>query len=332
MGTHYDTLSPDAVSRLSLRVLSLVPLDSGAPPPTDVRFVAAMRDGKLAIGDQSTESIRIYRRDGTLTFMRRWQDIARVLARPIALRADGDTLLVLDVLGTHGVVGMSDTGAVVLSVAPRGLTSLSSVVRIGKSIVFATIPSTSDLLRRDATVLTWTDASGTPQMHRCAPDPVYRLSAAQHGMFSLYSIFGVQAQAGEIYCWQPASPVVQVFDSIGGARRQISVTPPFYRRSADVPGSNDPVTNNQFRSGFTEHVFFWPNDSGFVSVYGTFELTREQSMYHVFACDRQATPTHCATGATAAQPVAFIPPDTLVSIMPASNGRAGVTLGLLLVR
>lgn len=326
----YTQLPLDSARELLVTRVHTIALGTANSTPKGISSLRAAPAGGFVLLDGISRSVRWYERSGRERREVSWQDIPEI-SRPIALTVDGDKVFVVDVDPRRGAARLDSLGHTDLRVAPRLATSISDVVPRPSEFVFAAILEKTSVAAGRAHVLAWTRANGDTIRTACAPEAVYRNSAKRDGMYALFVAAGVRVFNGLVFCRQPASPVVQVYDTLGALRTVLRVAPPFYRRPADVHASMNPQRVDQFRSTFTEHLGFWPHDQGFISVYSQFDLTRGTTVYRLFSCDSYESPTVCGTAETDYQPVDFIAPDTLVAIDPTESGQNARAVSLLRV-
>ena len=314
-----DSKRLDSTAVAALHLDSLSEIELGADSTQFPVKVSSMHvtGNRVAIIDKVGRAVRMYDRSGRHLFsMATNRRAADQLLKPEVLRIHGDSLFVMDMNQKRGVAVVSPTGQVarVISLPPN--TSMSGL-DIGDSIVAAAsmLPD-SDFELPGARLVTVSTTSGHPIARVCEPDPLYATSLKRNGFFSLFRAFGVRKFGNRIYCMQPISPSIQVFDLAGDSVGTIDVVPPFYRRGKDAPQSMNQLSINEFTSTFTENVDFFPFEHGFVSVYTHFDRATSRRFFELFRCVLQNDNQYrCGMTQSALRPFTVIGGDTVATII-----------------
>lgn len=153
------------------------------------------------------------------------------------------------------------------------------------------------------------------------------------GYFAAHRGLGVRARNGRVYCRQPISPVIQVYSADGRQSDGIKYAPPFYKAGTDKPLSLFQDDLNAFGASWTEHLDFFPSDSGFVSVYTSFDTLSNGRRFTIFKCRTHETDTpSCVAGDVPLRPFALLGEDTLVTVERTTASDTITLLQLLRVR
>jgi hypothetical protein len=286
----------------------------------------------IAVLDE--QSIRRYGSDGVL----QWRVQLRrattpSLTTPQSIRWRGDSLVAIDMNQRLGLSVVSPDG----TLSPLGpvntAASLASLEVVSSGFVVTSIALDDDIRRGDARFAFVLDSTGTTRHALCDFHPTYSESIGSGGYFGYHRGLGARVQDSLVYCFQALTPVVQVHDLRGARRAPLRVAPPFYRRGADAPASPNQADLNRFAATWMEHGAFFPHDSGFVSVYTTFDAEANERIFLLFSCRlREAVAEDCRTGRLRDRPYQLLPPDTLVTIDYAGDEASPVRLRYLRLR
>lgn len=332
----WEYMLVDAVDATVLAVdsVAMIPLGSSIDEsPVKVSRVV-VTPSAVSITDVGTGRILRYGRNGRLEFsIPTGAKTSARLIRPEDLAVSGDSLFILDMDQNNGITVIDGSGAVVGAYDVPTNASTSSIAFADGRFVVTTIARDVDVLAGTARFASLSDADGSFLTQVCEPDPMYAQSLNARGLFGLFRGVSASIRGNRIYCHQALSPIVQVFTLQGDSLPSIRVAPPFYRRGTDAPQSMNQLELNEFTSTWTEHLEFYPFDDGFLSVYTLFDIAENQRRYLLFRC--HALPSalwQCGTGEVQGRPLAFIAPDTLVTIHYPPSGDAVVAAILNRIR
>lgn len=327
-----ERLRPEEVEPLVLDTLGVVSLGRRhEDAPAKVVDVAVSSVG-IAVLDEQT--ILRYEPDGVL----RWRlPLGRAttptLTTPQSIRWSGDSLVAIDMNQRLGLSVVSRDGAF-SSLGPVNTSaSLASLEVVSSGFVVTSIGLDEDVKRGGEQFAFLLDSVGATRHAVCDFHPTYAESIARGGYFGFHRAMGARVIDSLVYCFQALTPVVQVHDLDGTRRASLRVAPPFYRRGADGPASVNQADLNRFASTWTEHGAFFLHDSGFVSVYSTFDTRASERIFLLFACRLRAEiADRCRTGRLRDRPYQLLPPDTLVTIDYSGDDASPVRLRYLRLR
>jgi hypothetical protein len=319
----YELLGARDVARLSLRLVRTVPLGT-----TDLETPASIPRAKIAprsivVVDEAARRLRAYSRLGRSLFSVPIGAGGAGLRSAVALAYSGDTIFVLDIDEKQGVVTLDSTGHRLGSLPIRVSSSTVDYVAGDSGSLVATIMTDRGILDDTAGIVSIVDREGHARTLGCAPDPLYRESVKNAGLFQYFRFFGVSTLGRRTYCRQPITPVVQILDEHGRPLGTLRRAPPFYKRPPDVSKANP--TNKTllvtFRSQWTEHTRFFPYEAGFVSFYTVYDANAGRDRYFLFACDSASGTARCRSAESPGMPLDFIAPDTLIVVEPLHGPR-----------
>ncbi len=322
--TSWSWIASDSVRELTLDEVGATTLESSG----NLRFVSgdrlAVSQSSIYVVDEGAHAIRRYDRKGRVVYSLTVGSPAlpRIIS-PDALVAVGDTLYVMDRNHANGITVLDGFGKILKWIDVRTTSSLSSFARADSAVIVANSGLSSELAKNEvASLVHRVDSSGAIASIGCRPDPTYSASIRRNGLYSLFRSVGVSVSEGVVYCRQSVTPVVQRFKVNGDELSPLSLVPPFYRRSADVPLSLNQRDINSFSSLWTEHLDFVVYDAGFHSVYAQFDSTRNQRRYRLFRCLKAGIAfSSCGIADMDERPMAFVEPDTLV-VLSVNDGAS----------
>lgn len=293
---------------------------------------AAMTANDLFVIDEAAGLLRGYGRNGRQRFELPIHQSGTGLGSPVQLVADGDTLLVIDIAEARGVTVVSPNGTIVRQVPLHVGSATVGVAPIpGGKLAVARIGLNTAIRDGTARLVAIVTPQGAELSSGCIPDPIYRKSVKQNGLFAMFRFLGVSEHGARLYCRQPVTPVVQVLAEDGTFVGAIRVAPPFYRRGADQAASMDQLETERFRSTWWEHAQFYPLAHGFVSVYMSYDTTAANTKYRLFACDSSGAHSACGVAEIHGAPLTFVYPDTLVVSEPLARVGTAHELGLYVI-
>lgn len=310
-------LDSSQVAALVLDSAGAIPLrGAGKDAAVEVTSLQATSHALYVI-DEGAQAVRKYDRSGRLVFsVPSGRKSGGPLVSPEALAVRGDSLFVMDMKPSRGITILGTDGKVIGHVNVPSPASLATLAPTATGFAVTSIGLESSVVEGTATFLWTLGADGSVQPVGCSPDPIYAVSLRKRGFLGLFRNVGVSVNESRLYCRQPVSPVVQVFTLSGDSLPSIKVIPPFYRMGADAPQSMNQLTVNQFTSTWTEHLDFHPFGNGFLSVYAHFDVKRNARVYSLFRCVGDTGPSgyRCGTTEMTRRPLAFIAPDTIVTV------------------
>ena len=327
-----ERLPPERVDRLLLDSIGVVPLGRSAEDaPAKVVDVAISAVG-IAVADERT--IMRYGTDGVLQWrLQLTRATTPSLSSPQSIRWWGDRLVAIDMNQRLGLSVISPDGTLSALGPVQSAASLSSLEVDSSGFVVTSIGLDGDIKSGGARFAFVLDSAGATRHALCDFHPAYSESIGRGGYFGYHRGLGARVHDSLVYCFQALTPVVQVHDLRGDRRAPLRVAPPFYRRGADAPASPNQATLNRFAATWTEHAAFFPHDSGFVSVYTTFDTEANERIFLLFSCRlREEAVEGCRTGRLRDRPYQLLPPDTLVTIDYSGDDTSPVRLRYLRLR
>lgn len=329
----FSAMPSDSVQQVTLPRIGGVRLgsDSGSTPARVGRI--AFHGDRILVIDGAIDGIRAYDRSGAPLFtITPDADGASRFRDPRGLAVLGDTLFIVDMTPAVGLAAFDMEGR---HLRTRSLDIESSIVDLAPArghLAVATIMRDEDLRGGAANVVRVVSTDGTVVAGGCPSDPIYSESVRRAGLLQLFRGTGVSASGGVIYCRQPLSPVIQLLGEDGRRAGVVAIAPPFYARTADVPETLNQVTIDHFRTRWTEHSQFYPLESGFVSIYTSYDVEAGANVYRVFTCDTTGLRRRCATAIAPGKPAGLLAPDTLVVQEPLSERQSIRVLGFYRIR
>ncbi len=167
----------------------------------------------------------------------------------------------------------------------------------------------------------------------CESHPAYAASRKRDGVIRAFAFREVSRLGARLFCAQPITPVVEIYDTTGHFLGVSRRAPPFYRTPVDQPEGTNAKKLLQYQSTWTDHVKFFPMRDGFVSVYASYDTTAKRIAYMLFECDSTIVPVHrvrCGDAAVTGEPVGLVRPDTLL-IIQRDTGPGPVSLVRFLI-
>ncbi len=327
-----EPLRPERVDRLLLDSIGVVPLGRSAEDaPAKVVDVAISAAGIAVLGEHS---ITRYASDGVLQWrLQLKRATTPSLTMPQSIRWWGDGLVAMDMNQRLGLSVVSPDGTL-SSIGPvHSAASLASLEVVSNGFVVTSIGLDDDVKSDGARFAFLLDSTGATRHALCDFHPAYSESIGRGGYFGYHRGLGARVHDSLVYCFQALTPVVQIHNLRGDRRAPLRVAPPFYRRGADAPASPIQENLNRFAATWTEHAAFFPHDSGFVSVYTTFDAEANERIFLLFSCRlREEVAEGCRTGRLRDRPYLLLPPDTLVTIDYSGDDTSPVRLRYLRFR
>lgn len=330
----YHILDEESTGQLRLMLVRNVPLglDSTAVPvePLDLH----VEDGTFYLLDGQARRIVAYDTSGHVVFTAgSWGTGPGQLDGPVQLGADGDTLLVLDLSHPNHVMKFDRRGTYLGARTLRldeGGASMA-VSADGGTLYVATLVARPRGTERYAMLAL--DRSGTVLWRGCQSDPRYIASDSAHGMIGAFAFRTVAKQGGLLFCAQPITPIVQMFDTSGHYRGALRRAPHFYRPPVDemheaqgIPRTKDVL---RFQAKWTKHSRFFPLEHGYLSIYSSYDTLSMRSEFHLFACDSSSDSsavTRCAAAESPGRPVGVTGNDTVWVVAEDSAVAGGAAL------
>lgn len=260
-----------------------------------------------------------YRRNGEPLFaVGGWGKGPGEFSDPIALALDQDTLFILDV--THPEhLRLYDLAGHFRRSIPLSLDELGSSLAVsGGRIAVGTLMVRAKGGLWYAMIVA--DRVGSVLWRGCQSHPGYRDSQELGGTLRAYAFRFVSIRQGRVFCAQPISPVVQVFDTAGRFLGAVRRAPRFYRSPRDTTLDMSTVGQRKFGAHWTLHFRFFPLQVGFISLYATFDTTANRTRFRLFACDSTSGRAVCGTGDSPGELVGVLPSDTLLFAAPPTDG------------
>jgi hypothetical protein len=292
---------------------------AGSGLPLKVSRIA-VQGNRVYVLDTRQRALFTFSRRGER--LRRWPDsTAAGPGHPIAIASVAESLFVLELSRPHGIHVLNLQGEWLSERPRRTGTSTTDLASSLTALAVGLLAPDSQLTQGTGRFIGLVGSAGDVIARGCQAHPAYAASLKRRGMLQLFRSIGVTADAGAIYCRQPVTPVVQVLDSTGRIVRVVRWTLPDYRAPSDAAESMNPRSIERFRSTWLEHMVFHPRPSGFLSVYATFDPVQGRDRYIVLACDSTAATLNCGRAESSYNPLAFLPPDTLVLSLPADSAH-----------
>lgn len=185
--------------------------------------------------------------------------------------------------------------------------------RFPQGFVIAVNQPRADVIAGRARALHAVDSTGRPLWTACELDRSYQESSRRNGLLGEFQVFGIAYRDGRLYCRQPNTPVVQVFDESGRPLATIRSSPPFFTRPDDVPMTMNAVTFNRFIGKFWQHLNFYPTRTGYSSIFYQRDSATGASVYRIFSLD-STSQRRFSLSELQNKPVDWIEPDTLVAV------------------
>jgi hypothetical protein len=158
-----------------------------------------------------------------------------------------------------------------------------------------------------------TDRSGRVLWRGCERSPAYITSEREGGTLRAFAFRGVTALGGRIFCSQPLTAVVQIYDTAGRFLGTSRRAPPNYRPPRDEATDLSIRALRRFEATWSYHARFLPFPTGFLSVYSEYDTMANHARYTVFACDSATGGTRCAATKTYEEPK-LLTGDTLILV------------------
>jgi hypothetical protein len=312
---HYE-VGGNGESNLALKRVSTIRLGARIDEtPTDVRSLI-VQGRRIFVLDGKMRRLRGYDIAGKLVFnVGKWGKDDGEMDTPVALKMQGDTLMLLDLSHVDHVKLYSLDGEYLTARVfplPEGATSFE-VSR--ERMVFATLSGRQKYSLSYA--MMGTDNHGHVLWLGCQADPQYAASDKAHEMASKYAFRTVASSADRLYCIQPLSPLVQIYDTLGNFVGAFRRAPTFYKPPTHVAETQNVKEMLQYESQWTLHAGIFAFPGGILSVYQTYDLQRGAMNYLLFRCDSLTTATpnaRCATAKSPGQPVGLVGTDTLLVV------------------
>lgn len=286
--------------------------------PLSVR-AAQVRGDLVYVLDGLGRRLLGYSRNGEPVFAAgRWGKGPGEFSDPVGLALDHDTLFVLDV--THPEpLRLFDLAGQFRRSIPLALDELGSSLAVSADrIAVGTLYGREKGGLQYAMVVA--DRQGSVLWRGCQSHPGYRESRGRGGTLRTYAFRFVAIRQDRVFCAQPISPVVQVFDTAGRFLGVVRRAPRFYRPPRDTTLNMSTVAQRQFGAHWTLHFRFFPLRAGFVSLYATFDTTANRTRFRLFGCDSTTGRAVCGTGDSPGELVGVLPSDTLLLAVAPTDG------------
>jgi hypothetical protein len=173
--------------------------------------------------------------------------------------------------------------------------SITDVEIIPEGFVLGSSTDEVRLTRRSDSLLVFVDVNGRTLRRACRADPIYARSSAANGLLSMFTMTGVKSLGGKVFCRQPVSRVVQVFDLEGRLTDSLVFPLPNYRVPEDRAASTSPITINEFKTLFAEFVAHYPTPNELWAVFSRYDTLRAAPQYEILVCGRLETACLYAT-------------------------------------
>jgi hypothetical protein len=323
----FDVMNESELVPLTLSLVQVVALGTAGRSPASVPR-ALIGTARIIVVDEASRTLVAFKRSGApdVTIPIGSGEGSR-LRSPIALSIGGDTIRVLDLDPARGIVTFDGEGHEIASSALGIPSSTVDFVAVGPNVLVATIAEDSVIAAGKGGIIWSVNPKGEARPLGCTADPIYQHSLERTGLFRMFRFFGVAVSGGRVFCRQPVTPVVHILDPTTRAIHLLRRAPPFYRRAADRPETTNSVSVNQFRATWTEHMRFYPQKRGFVSVYGSFDRATGRDIYQLFACDSSSGTARCGVSESPGMPLDLLLPDTLVVALPLARAHDVQRLG-----
>jgi len=321
----YQVLPPSKVHQVHLTPLMIYRLPTDTVSP--VRIVDALTWGSsLYVLDGEGRRLFRYSRNGTkLTFaVGKWGSTPGSFDVPRRMEVSGESLLVLDATHRQAFSSFDSVGRF-LGRRLKGLSEVggTAFVLVGKSVAIAVL--TPRTLGSDTGTVVVANQQGQITAVGCKEDPQYNASRARGGELATYAFRGIALRRDQIFCSQPISPVIEVFDTAGRSVGSIRVAPPFYLAPHDTSYSGPSTRKDElkYESGWMAHSGVYVGPTTFISVYSHYDTLQGSTRFFLFKCHLTAdlVVSNCQTGESPGRPIRFRPPDTLFVAMPPKPGR-----------
>lgn len=329
---HYEAAA-NLEGKIILTPLSTIRLGSTVEDtPTDVRSLIE-RERRIFVLDSKMRRLRGYDIKGKLLFnIGKWGKDDGEMDTPVALKVFGDTIMLLDLSHVDHVKLYSFDGTYLTARVfpmPEGATSFEVS---SQRMVFTTLSGRPK--NNLSYAMLGTDNHGHVLWLGCQTDPLYAASDKDHEMAGKYAFRTVASSGGKLFCIQPLSPVVQIYDTLGNFAGVFRRSPTFYKPPGHIAETQNVADMLRFESQWTAHVGIFPFPSGVLSVYQTWDSQRGGMNYLLFRCDSGMTSTakaRCGIAKSPGQPVGLLGADTLL-VVGRDDRTQLVTLTRFLVR
>lgn len=320
----YERVPADKEGQLRLVAISTTVLGRTTDEtPVDVRSIAETPDA-IYILDAKGRRIRSYNKRGALRFATgRWGRAEGEFDTPTDLRIHHDTIVVLDLSHDDHVKLYSFDGAYLgARVFPLEEGGTSFEILDGGMFV-----NTLQGRRQGGRVHTMMalDPTGRVKWLGCDRDPQYDEGERLGSASARYAFRALARRGGRLFCVQPLTPVVQIFDTLGRYLGSSRRAPAEYLPAPLTPQTLNAVETQQFESRWTAHLAMYPTTTGFISVYATWDQTAGDNRYLLFSCDSATFAVRCASTWSPGQPVALVGDDTLLIVSEHAGGPLRLT-------
>ena len=324
----------NSVERITLEEVGSVTLgdDPSVAPRTVSHLVIDTRS--IALIDVGQATVYRYDRAGKTAFVLSTRNSTSTgLQAPNTLVLAGESTYVADMEQGAGIFVFDVRGNLVKRIRLRTNSASVGLVSSSAGLALATLATDQDVSARKAQFLAFLNADGTLVAQGCIPDPVYSTSVSQRRFLGLFREIGVSTDGARIYCRQPVSPTIQVFDLHGRPIQSIRFRPPFYVRASDTTATMSQPEIERFETKGMLHSAFFPTSDGFVSVYSRFDEALGRRRYQLFRARRNSAQRQVfGVAESELEPVAFLAPDTLVTVEYPSGADMRVLLHMRRLR
>lgn len=177
------------------------------------------------------------------------------------------------------------------------------------------------------------DQNGNTVGRGCQRDPDVLKSQAAGRLLGVFASSGVVAHDGRVYCFQHATPVVQVLDTNGVAVRTVNEAPPFNAESKDGVFVMDRQRMFNYIGGTWKPLWLWaPTPNGFVSAYSGYDSVAQRPVYPIFSCENAAGQRRCAQAVLNLRPLKIIARDSILVVDELATGRDRLRVGIVRLR
>jgi hypothetical protein len=319
----YRILGPGQVDSMKLSEVAFVSLGTDTnSSPRSIHSLAVSRNG-IALADGVRHQIRNFDRSGRSKGTLQYDGVDGSLKTPVSISVMADTAYVLDLDENRGVTVTTEAGRISRRIPLETGSSGFSIAATENGLIGTGVGSDAGIRAGTVRFAYRLDHNGRKLSTMCTPDPVYAASIARNGMFQLFRAAGVSTRDGRVFCRQPVSPLVQVFDTRGNRLPYPMVAPPFYLRQNDAPQSMNQRALERFAATWTEHRAFHPTADGYLSVYSRFDPKAQRVRFQLFRCRAaKSVEMRCGVAESEREPLAFVEPDTIVTAaFPATGDR-----------
>lgn len=274
--------------------------------------------------DLPSQSILRYDREGR--FLSRYTHVGQIrLVQPLSVARLGDSSFVLDITGPVRVSRLGSKG--VLDVVDSGVPhAIDFAIRNGTIYYGRTMAEPADEWKG---LVQARSPLRESRWEACPSNPTLVESVKRKGAIGVHQLTRVAVFGNTVYCAQPSSPSIQMYDLNGTYRGRFDRVPPNYRSASDQPMTA--AGNRELQATWMPIEHMWPWATGVAIRYIVLDTIADLYRNFMFVCDSAQGPARCTHNEIPFRVLSFSPPDTAWAL-DNSDKRGPRLVGIRIVR